>query len=330
MAPTCLKNDSFKTMQSIKQFLSLLLFPAVFFSAHSQSFLHFPDPNGIWKYEEFQADPGQGCTRSTVEVVGVDRDSIFNGHLYYHFRELDRGFCAVQNSGCTNEIDKLSGWVRTDTATGKSYLYDANLQQDTLIYDVSLSVGDTFRSALTWAFGTTDIVTSVDTIVIGGLPRRRVIVLSDWDFIEYFMVEGMGSSAGPLVHLGGNVDEDYSQLQCYGENNVALWTNFVGCSGAGGCFYALVGADEGREGEVELGPNPFSETLRIRWEAGRGKNASLQLYGLDGRLYWEKAWAGEATQEIDLKELPSGMYLLRLHSPFGTKNFRVIRIYQGL
>lgn len=79
--------------------------------------------------------------------------------------------------------------------------------------------------------------------------------------------------------------------------------------------------------ELEAWPNPVSSELTLRWIAPVAGNAIITLYDLQGKIVGqEKVSADQGSMQMDVSQLPSGMYLLRMtSSDFESKSLKIIR-----
>jgi hypothetical protein len=75
---------------------------------------------------------------------------------------------------------------------------------------------------------------------------------------------------------------------------------------------------------LQVYPNPFSDELNLIWSDM--KVFSLKLYDLNGKLLIE-AEPGEGFEyQMEVKELPSGVYLLTVQTSAGPVSYRVSRL----
>jgi hypothetical protein len=75
---------------------------------------------------------------------------------------------------------------------------------------------------------------------------------------------------------------------------------------------------------LQVYPNPFHEELSLSWSDM--KVFSVKLYDLNGKLLIE-AEPGEGFEyQIEVKDLPSGVYLLTVQTSAGPKSYRVTRL----
>ena len=75
-------------------------------------------------------------------------------------------------------------------------------------------------------------------------------------------------------------------------------------------------------------PNPAAERVTIQAQLTAGGTVQLQLTNVLGQVLQARqvqAKAGAFRQELDLRELPKGMYLLRLQTPEGTLSQPVVK-----
>jgi hypothetical protein len=67
--------------------------------------------------------------------------------------------------------------------------------------------------------------------------------------------------------------------------------------------------------ELGLHPNPTRDRVFVRLQAGGESEARFEIFDLQGRrLYQQGISADGSTQEIDLKDLPSGLYLVKVQT----------------
>jgi hypothetical protein len=92
--------------------------------------------------------------------------------------------------------------------------------------------------------------------------------------------------------------------------------------------YALV-AVEGPEflRPLEVVPNPASDLVLVLWESREAEQASLLVFGLDGRLVYESALkntSGQMQHSIPVQNWINGSYLVQLRTSGGTYQKRLV------
>ena len=85
----------------------------------------------------------------------------------------------------------------------------------------------------------------------------------------------------------------------------------IQCSGAG------IENISDKVSELNVFPNPINSDFSISFDLKEANDVSAQLYSLDGKrakeLINEKTEIGHFTQQFDVRELPSGIYLVKLN-----------------
>lgn len=78
------------------------------------------------------------------------------------------------------------------------------------------------------------------------------------------------------------------------------------------------------EADIQVFPNPVSETLRARWTQP-DQSFYFVLMDMSGKVLLQKEVAGSLETEFNLTGFPSGNYILQTRSESGTigKNFKV-------
>jgi hypothetical protein len=79
----------------------------------------------------------------------------------------------------------------------------------------------------------------------------------------------------------------------------------------GDCFEVQVGVREAVEqlnGKLTAFPNPAQETLHLNWEGDQSPD-QVELLDLTGRIWAQQSWSD---QQVDVRSMPAGIYLLRV------------------
>ena len=92
----------------------------------------------------------------------------------------------------------------------------------------------------------------------------------------------------------------------------------------------LVAAEElFAEGGITVFPNPVGNKLTLQWASKNTADASLEVFDLFGRKIKTAAFQvaiGDMQQQIDMSDLPSGQYIVRLFVGGNRKAFKVVKI----
>lgn len=215
----------------------------------------------------------------------------------------------------------FSQYIREDTS-GKVYLKYRD-QEEKLLYDFSLAVGDTFQ--IDYGFACNLLVLDIDSVPLNnGETRKRLkVVNADYSFLEPdFWIEGIGSMAGLLSHAGWHCATDYSEkLLCYYENGELVFP-----ANPSSCFVTAVGEQSVGE-NIDVYPNPFTDEVHIAIEERNTLIECIQVYNMTGLKVRQDAFH-TAKIRLDLSGLPNGIFFLLVETNRGKRCFKRI-IKQG-
>lgn len=282
----------------------LLLFACFSFFHSPAQYLPFPDVGAAWKVDEFNSDILIQCQGTITTVYGIQDTIVRNGVVYQKIEVFTGGACS--GNPCFS-LGTMEG-IRTDTVTGIVYAW-FNLQ-DTPLFDYSLQAGDTmwtYNGSFWWSGN--PVVDSVDTVVLGGISRKRLHLSSDFTTGPEFIIEGVGPSYGLFVPPGMGVNGEEGTLVCYSENGNPIYSNPNSCGSGGNCL-ALSAENGLSKVDWEVFPNPSTGKTCVRLF---GQTiSSLRLHDLWGRTLVEVAGHGLSEMELDLTALPKGIYFLEM------------------
>jgi hypothetical protein len=182
--------------------------------------------------------------------------------------------------------------MREDTSERKLYIWTPSENAEELIFDFSLSEGDTLN-----AYGGTDLV--IDSI--------RNIMLEDGSFSKifylnsgFYFIEGIGGASGLF---GALIPNEYPMgLECVLHNGVRIWGE------AYQCINFLAVEDIGSVSSFSISSNLVTNTLQIQFPPTN--ETVISIYNLMGEKVQEEN-ANGSSLEMDISELPTGMYLLK-------------------
>lgn len=228
-----------------------------------------------------------------------DGDTLIGNQLYsklfYH------PFNAVYNPYPSFYVDTstviFSNYIREDTSARKTYILEPWNPNEVLMFDFSLNIGDTLNSTYT-TDGTPIVVNTItNEILLNGAIRKK------WTFDNgHFYIEGIGSSQGffsPTFTLLGA----WLETNCVNDNNVHLYGNR--------CF-TILGLSEAQvsDSALKVYPNPVKDRLIV--EGAIANPVDFKLYNLYGQIILTKKLSSSVV-EIDVSNLPKGMYMLSIH-----------------
>jgi hypothetical protein len=293
----------------MKSFI-LLIILAQFTPVVGQSYSALLRNNVSWDVFYYQGS--QICGLNSAVRYYIDSDTTINsinykiikGHPIVSLLTQPNPFCppfAVDD----NQTFLSNYFMREDTIQQKVYVFDHQNIQEHLLYDFSLSTGDTINSNYPGQ-GSPFIIDSIGTYLMpDGTSRRIFYGIPSWS-TEYY-IESVGSSTGlfePLMWATGGG----SRLSCVQENGNYLYSDSIAVFGCLG----YVGLEESSNlKQIDISPNPVCGLLNINlFNSEKGifkliESAGREVYKIE--IYKEK-------NQIDLTSLKSGMYFYRFES----------------
>ena len=222
--------------------------------------------------------------------------------LEYHRLYLD-GFGSVG-------FEPTPDLLRYD-GEGRYYWYKEYADQEYIHYDFTLTVGDTISltesMAVPEVFGPIDLtVTAVDTVTYAdNLPRKR-ITLNDStnpDLLQIVWIEGQGTLRGP-IYLPDSFAFNYESGFATCSYTTAATVLYEPDNPS---FCEPSSTRNVGDFEVKVSPNPTNGNIRITTDLSPARTV---IHDYSGRIIMEVP----GVTEIDLGNLPAGIYTLRVWS----------------
>ena len=181
-----------------------------------------------------------------------------------------------------------------------------------MLYDFSLSVGDTFYLREDVWGGFPFEVVAVDTIEINGTFRRQLTL--NWYSSLYVCTwtEGVGNNLGLLFDIEMRIVTGGAngELRCYEYNGELQYHQ-----GDDGCGNPYLGLNdmEINDKSITLYPNPTNESITI---SSDNIIKSIEIYNpLGKKVYQTKVNA--KTKSIDINYLSKGIYIIGINTDKG-------------
>ncbi len=274
----------------------------------------FPDTDAVWTVHDGHAGSAFYCTNGISEW---DRSYIQNGDTIINTVQYNKLFLNEHhweywlNPSCFYDygttLNVFVGGLRNDSANKKVYYYDATLNQECLLYDFSVNVGDSIQE---WGSNCSGLgyyyhILSIDSVLVGIQYHKRFNIDGGFN-ADTSIIEGIGSLTGLLGPYF--FFENFNQLHCFQELNQTMFVN-PNCF----CTCSIVGVDELKNHDlrIEVYPNPFNSVSKLIANFSF-KNASIQLYNIFGKLVKEfnNIYGIEFTLTGD--KLNEGVYFLKV------------------
>jgi len=206
-------------------------------------------------------------------------DTIFNGKTY------QTGNSDGNNNGICDEDNRFV-YVREDTVNGKIYSYFPRCNEEYLVCDLSLHIGDTFYLYKCGWDGTEyDRYMVADSVTY--LEGKKVIYFRDiyagyQENIKVFFMEGIGTIFGPSSHRCA-YHGFMKVLLCVHKNDNLVYIRNP--ESAYGCDYnySIGGVKEYPNNKLHIYPNPVHFSFQIK-EIDNFQNQTVSIYNIYGQL----------------------------------------------
>ncbi len=272
---------------NMKRITLLLFLLAGTASLHGQDYVPLLDTNKVWNLFE---------------------DYFTWGNTYPHYLErcdTDTTRFIVKKKFTEQVIAEL-GFLREDTVAQKVYYTNISGDNEALLYDFTLDVGDTFQGT-EWLE-----VLEVDSIqLLDGTLRKRIVLVDGYGYHEW--IEGIGNTWGGLIWTDWNpsASHEAAYLLCYFENDFILYRNELFSYD---CDYSYTNVNTETIDNTyipKIHPNPFSQKVSISFKnLLQGETFELAIKTLDGRTVYNETLVSDIA--MDLSFLNKGIYLLTL------------------
>lgn len=283
----------------MKKIIPLLVFIFLSATASSQAFI---DTTKVWNVAKCGWSMGQICNTYSYKFFG---DTIINGITYKKlYSKLD------------SSVNNWQFEFAMRDSANKIYTYSGMGEE--LSYDFGANTGDTIKPYL-GIINQPMIVDSIDTVLIAGIPKKRILFYSNLSWIYETWIEDIGSIYGVANPLStwGQIIIDYSELTlCYWENNVLKYIDSTSKT----CYINSTNINELNNDNfsVNLFPNPAQSSIELRFNLTSLKNMLLTIHNDLGetiKMYSKKEYIASLNNiNIPISDLTPGIYFLRIYS----------------
>jgi hypothetical protein len=216
--------------------------------------------------------------------------------------------------------------IREDTTLGRIYRYFPSINNELIICDMSLNKGDTFQfysfineSSYSENFYAEEgIKLVVDTVTY--INGKKVIHFpnissssffngSFWTYgISIKFIEGIGPTYGPFGFINViGFENRLPLLLCNKKNNQLEYMQHSDLT----CYQNSVNIEEVELPQISIFPNPTRNVIHINLNSNKGE-FFLNIYNIYGSIVHSESISENTI--IDVKDLPSGIYLLNFKS----------------
>lgn len=188
-------------------------------------------------------------------------------------------------------------------------------QQEFLLYDFSLTEGDSILAESNGEYDLYFNVTDIDTIDYNGVERRK-ITLQFYNYAWVTWIEGIGNIEGLLMDWRSYTmamdPMPNVRLRCYEYNEECLYSDFSFNESIYDCYTPLyTGLEENEtQNNILLYPNPAKERLYINTSIPIKQMTICNLLGQEIQKYNNL----ETTSSIDIIGLNKGVYVVKIYT----------------
>ncbi|MFA6199370.1 MAG: T9SS type A sorting domain-containing protein [Bacteroidales bacterium] len=275
----------------MKKLITILVIMLIGTSAYSQYLV-----DGL-KWNNSQGVSWYGWSVYTNFTYKVDGDTIINNNTYKIIKS---------NSPDLNSNWEAAFYLREDNQ--RWVLKDTNINDEILLYDFSLNVGDIFYQYDFYksSYSLPRNITAVDTITLeNGEFRKKITIENDWD--EW--IDGIGSIKYILDMPIANIMDGPIFLCASNENDLLYVANEDL-----NCYDDRLGLNDIEyEAQTTIYPNPASNSLNV---ISQDKINSIEIYNpLGQKVYQTKV--NNKTKNIDISLFPKGIYIIGVNTDKG-------------
>ncbi|MEE0883406.1 MAG: T9SS type A sorting domain-containing protein [Bacteroidales bacterium] len=198
-------------------------------------------------------------------------------------------------------------------------------QSEFLLYDFSLTEGDSILAESNGEYDLYFNVTDVDTIDYNGVERRK-ITLQFYNYAWVTWIEGIGNIEGLLMDWRSYTmamdPMPNVRLRCYEYNEECLYSDFSFNESIYDCYTPLyTGLEENEtQNNILLYPNPAKERLYINTSIPIKQMTICNLLGQEIQKYNNL----ETTSSINISGLNEGVYFVKLSTEKGVYATKII------
>ncbi len=286
-----------------------ILFVLVYYQFYSQSYIPMLEEDHIWSvdvyFDPYVKPPVEYTITHQVSVSGAIP---MNGKIYKRVY---------------NNYGETSCLVREEN--GIVYQIDVNNSTEIIKYDFTLEVGDIFDFSYIFycsyygenngIVGELEVI-NVDIQFIAGEDRKIIEFEQGGAFVSEIWMEGIGSIRGfdPIGQML-DISNDGTLLVCFTKNGTVYFFN-----NATSCDNTTLGIDDFNQDQIVLYPNPSSSKIFIKSQ--EDPVTKVELYSLLGE---NVITVNNNVESIDISDLVSGIYLLKIFTANGTTVKKIIK-----
>lgn len=276
-----------------------------------QNYIPIPMDSTIWRVDFHGHDDATHCNCFMPYQFLTDGDTVINFVIYTKIKRSGNFNCV----NCPYYFSNgYKGAIRQDTITRKVFIVEPNNINEKILYDFSLTVGDTVNSILVDQGCGPQLIVAVDSILLNSTYHKRLILgANGCNPFGGSFIEGIGSKQGFLDKMYSF--EWGSVLICVTHSNKNIYFNQQSTytDTITGCSMIFQNINENKKNRIFIAPNPFGDFFEINLMEQTEK-VYLTLYDLYSRKLYTKISEQVKTFKVQRDNLPSGVYIYQLRS----------------
>lgn len=343
----------------------LVILLLIFYSKSINAQKYQPyDTNMVWKVFQTgnAAAFSNQCYRTDVYFYYV-RNYIVNNGRFWHkvFANVIQGNFIHQTFGgnCDPSIIPVNstqfiGMFSNDTLNKKVYFVPTwslapnfTPSNTNLIFDSNKNIGDVM-SVFSGGDPSAPVlnyqINSIDSVLLGTKYHKRFVGTTtfwqNYSPTRAYFIEGVGASAGVFNSAFNSLYNQSSKLACFsgtnfskyyiGQNswNVGVPTYPSGLGDITVCFISLPSAinkNSDNEQTINIYPIPAKDKITLEFDNKKAEEFNLTISNSLGQKINSSARTINSRTEIDLSELPAGIYYLKIQNDSWQKTFKIIK-----
>ncbi len=277
------------------------------FLGFSQEYVAFPDTNAIWNINH------DGYYNHFKLRFGIYGDTTINNQGYKKVYRIE--------DDSTLNIFNMTYYASLRENTNKQiFVKLSDFDEEILIYDFSLNIGDTMFSNSPYGYLNYDIcvIADIDSIELENNQFRKRFKISNWGY-EYW-IEGIGSINGIFHPISEYIIGTWDELLCFKHNDTAIYLNNSICDK---CFCTLstsINKPIKINDNIKYYPNPAGKSITLTHE-NKIFTGKVTFYSQSGK----KVLSLNTTDyPIDISNLKPGLYFVEIKTCEGSVRKKII------
>ena len=292
----------------MKKVLFVIGFSLAIFASQSQPI----DTTSVWRINHQVWEPGVNM-HFTNFIDYIQGETTINGLQYFKIFRSGYYYQIPDPTQTYYYFNDFHGYLRE--ANNKWYTLLGN--QDTLLYDFTLQVGDTVKSAFTYTDGELILINAIDSVMVGTVYKKRFHLNFQTGGGTEYIIEGIGATSGLFENM--YFFEWFSDLLCFAVNGQSVWgLPTADCE-------LNVGLNDAQSivQNCSVYPNPAEDKITVTFP-GKFRGASLSILDPIGRVVFHQVDIMTEQVTIPVTTFSSGIYLVRIENARWNQSMKVI------